>query len=217
MLKIEEKSWLSFLEKRSTKQKKENPLLIMLHGLWSNEKDLFMFSKKLWENLTVLSVQAPHKYNHDSYAWFNVNFWGPNNKKIINHTEAEDSRLQLITFIESVSKIYNTNNIYILGFSQWAIIGSWVSITRPDLIKWLAMFSWRILKQFKNKVLSAENYNNLDILIIHAINDTVLPYQYWIESKLFFESNDIKTVMKKFNYGHSISEESFNIFKEWIK
>ena len=46
------------LIRKSTLQNITSPLLIMVHGYGSNEKDLFSFSRAIQENFTIISLRG---------------------------------------------------------------------------------------------------------------------------------------------------------------
>ena len=50
------------------------PLLLLLHGVGSNEDDLFGLAPYLDERFLIISVRAPNTLGPGSYAWFDVDF-----------------------------------------------------------------------------------------------------------------------------------------------
>ena len=50
------------------------PLLLLLHGVGSNEHDLFELAPFLDKRFLIISVRAPNTLGAGSYAWFEVNF-----------------------------------------------------------------------------------------------------------------------------------------------
>src|SRR6266436_5075172 len=53
------------------------PLLLLLHGVGSNEHDLFALAPFLDERFLIISVRAPNTQAPGSYAWFEVDFTRP--------------------------------------------------------------------------------------------------------------------------------------------
>ena len=49
-------------------------LIILLHGIGANEKDLLELGEIVAPNSIVVSLQAPIALGSDSYSWFNVEF-----------------------------------------------------------------------------------------------------------------------------------------------
>src|SRR5262249_44266965 len=50
------------------------PLLLLLHGVGSNERDLFSFAGLLDPRFRVVSLRAPLVRGPESFAWFDVRF-----------------------------------------------------------------------------------------------------------------------------------------------
>lgn len=78
------------------------PVIILMHGVGSNEKDLFSFANQLPDSFLVISLRAPIELGKDSYAWYHLSF--ENGKPISNPIEAEASRLMIIDFINTLKK-----------------------------------------------------------------------------------------------------------------
>src|SRR6266567_8639210 len=100
------------------------PLLLLLHGIGSNEHDLYGLVPFLDKRFLIISVRAPNTLGPGSYAWFEVDFtpqW-----PAINPAQAEASRLALITFLDEAVNAYNADpkQIYLMGFSQGAIMSA---------------------------------------------------------------------------------------------
>ena len=74
------------------------PLLLLLHGVGSNEYDLFGLAPYLDERFLIISVRAPNTIGPRSYAWFDVDFTpqGP----VIDPAQAEASREAVIAFLD---------------------------------------------------------------------------------------------------------------------
>ena len=70
------------------------PLLLLLHGVGSNEEDLYGLVPYLDKRFLIVSARAPITLEPGSYAWFELTFTpqGP----IINPAQAEASRKKLI-------------------------------------------------------------------------------------------------------------------------
>ena len=63
------------------------PVVILLHGIGSNEQDLFSFADQLPDNYLVVSARAPYAIGKDSYAWYQADF--STDKPVIDAEQAE--------------------------------------------------------------------------------------------------------------------------------
>src|SRR5437879_11293979 len=76
------------------------PLLILLHGVGSNEQDLMGLAPALDGRFLIVSARAPISLAQDAYAWFHIQFTP--NGIVIQPEEAEASRIQLLKCVDEV-------------------------------------------------------------------------------------------------------------------
>ncbi|GAB4186093.1 MAG: phospholipase [Roseiflexaceae bacterium] len=192
------------------------PLLILLHGVGSNEQDLFQLAPQLDPRLLVVSARAPNMRSPGAYAWFEVQFTpqGP----IINPAQAEASRQQLIRFIGEVTEAYQANpqRVYLMGFSQGAIMSASIALTAPELVAGAVLMSGRILPEIKPLIAPAEALRDLPVLLIHGTHDSVLPIQHGRASHQLLSSLPLKLSYHEFPIGHTISPESLATIQQWL-
>lgn len=107
--------------------KRGAPLLLLLHGVGSNERDLLRL-ESYFSDSRIVSVRAPLTLALGRFAWFHVNFTPA---PVHDAAEAETSRQTLITFIDELTMRYGVTHeeVYLLGFSQGAILISSVALT----------------------------------------------------------------------------------------
>jgi phospholipase/carboxylesterase len=65
---------LTQLTRESLPQASNPPLLLLLHGVGSNEHDLFGLAPLLDQRFVVVSLCAPITLGPGNYAWFEVAF-----------------------------------------------------------------------------------------------------------------------------------------------
>jgi phospholipase/carboxylesterase len=113
-----------------------SPLILMLHGYGSDEKDLFAFAEYLPENYTVISVQAPYGLQPMGYAWYAINFDADANK-FSDTQQGIKSREKIKNFITEAIDAYNINpkEVTLFGFSQGTILSFATALTYPHLVK----------------------------------------------------------------------------------
>ena len=192
------------------------PLLLLLHGVGSNEHDLFGLAPYLDERFLIISVRAPNTLGPGSYAWFDVDFTpqGP----VIDPAQAEASRGALINFIGEAITAYGANPklVYLVGFSQGAIISASVALTRPDLVAGVVMMSGRILPQIQPIMAAPEKLEGLPILVVHGIADNVLPINHGRASRQLLASLPVELIYHEYPMGHEVSQESLAEVSSWL-
>ena len=203
---------------REPKIKSEHPpVLILLHGVGSNEKDLFSFANQLPDKYLVISARAPISLGGNSFAWFQVDF--SIGKPVFNFQQEEESRATLIKFISQIKERYsvNSNEIYLCGFSQGAIMSYSIGLTRPDLVKGIAVMSGRLLEEIKPLIASKGKLQSLKVFISHGINDNTLQINYARQSVAYLKLIGINPTYKEYQEGHSINSEMLTDLLNWLK
>ena len=192
------------------------PLLLLLHGVGSNENDLFGLAPYLDERFLIISVRAPNTLGSGSYAWFDVDFTprGP----VIDPAQAEASREALIDFIGEAITAYgvNPNQVYMMGFSQGAIMSASVALTRPDLVAGVALMSGRILPEIQSLMAAPEELEGLPILVVHGVADTILPINHGHASRQLLASLPVELTYHEYPIGHEVSQESLADVSSWL-
>ncbi len=203
---------------REPKIKSEHPpTIILLHGVGSNEADLFSFANQLPEKYLVISARAPISLGGNSFAWYQVDF--STGKPVFNFQQEEESRTTLIKFISQIKEKYsvNSNEIYLCGFSQGAIMSYSIGLTRPDLVKGIAVMSGRLLEEIKPLIATKEKLQQLKVFISHGTNDNTLQIQYAKDANVFLKTLNINPSFKEYQAGHEINNLMLADLINWLK
>lgn len=207
---------LVYLARQPLVQESSPPLLLLLHGIGSNERDLFGLAPFLDERFLILSLRAPIMLEPDSYAWFELVFTpqGP----IINPKQAEASRNTLIAFINGAVETFSANpkQVYLMGFSQGAIMSASVALTRPDLVAGVVMMSGRILPEIEPLVAAPKELQGLPFFVAHGTEDMVLPITHGRGTREILASLSVELVYREYPMGHEVSEESLADATNWL-
>ncbi len=208
---------LHYLLKHPKIESKQTPLLILLHGVGSNEKDLFSFADQFPDNFMVVSARAPFEVGQDSYAWYEVDF--SNGKPVINKEKAEKSRVLILQFIDQLKEKYTFDNkqVYLCGFSQGAIMSYSVGLTSPDKIKGIAVMSGRLLEEVKPLIKPSAQLKQLNVFISHGTKDNVLGVAYAQGSNSYLKELGINSSYKEYPEGHTISNAMITDLISWLR
>jgi phospholipase/carboxylesterase len=208
---------LQYLLRETKVKSPHSPLLILLHGVGSNMEDMFSFANQLPDKYLVVSAQAPIQLGGNRFAWYQVDF--STGKPVFNFEQAENSRNIIISFIEELKEKYavDSNEVYLCGFSQGAIMSYSVALTRPDLVKGVASMSGRLLEEIKPQIVAKEKLSHLKIYISHGSTDNTLPIQYAINANSFLQTLGLSPTFKQYNAGHTINNEMLKDLLNWLK
>ena len=201
-----------FIERKS--KKINSPLIILIHGYGSNERDLFSLIDYFPNDAFVVSLRAPLKLFNDSYAWYDIYLNG--HKKFYDHKAAALVRDELFKFIENLSKNQNidSENITLIGFSQGAILSHAISFSYPEKIKNIMALSGIVDEKIMKKTSLIPKTN---IYISHGTNDNLIDYETSKESLNFYTGNDIEFKFESFEQGHGINQQNLESMMKWLK
>lgn len=206
---------LEYIE-RLPKIKSETPapLLILLHGYGSNEMDLYSFAEELPDEMHIISIQAPHSLGGHSFAWYSINFDADQNK-FSDLDEARDSLDKIETFVNEciAKKNINPKKVFLLGFSQGAILSNALSLKTQNIQYVIA------LSGYLNEDLIPEKIekNTTDYFISHGSVDQVIPVQWARKAPEFFKKHAVNHSYKEYPVGHGVHPQNFYDFKTWIE
>ena len=192
------------------------PVIIMMHGYGSNEADLFSLAQYLPDKFLVVSARGPQTLGAESYAWYQADF--SKDPPLINKEQADSSRKAILDFIDDLQKVhpFDETQIYLVGFSQGAIMAYSLGLTEPHKFKGIAAMSGRILNEMKPIVAPQEKLNGLNIFITHGTIDPVINIKNARESKAFLNTLNIQPIYKEYPEGYTISQQMLEDLVAWL-
>ena len=207
---------LHYLVRQPKKEIENPPLLVLLHGYGSNEKDLFSFAEELPDDFLIISAQAPLSMGFGSYAWYSINF-DDINGKFSDLKEAKESVDKIAIFIDEIKQKYHTNpeKTFLLGFSQGAILSYSLSFFYPNKVQNVIALSGYINKELLPTSISKEI--KTDYYSSHGSVDQVLPVTWARESKPFLDNLGFNSEYSEYPVGHGVAPQNFFSFKKWIE
>lgn len=199
------------------------PLLLLLHGVGSHEADLFALAPTLDRRLLCLSLRAPFVLAPGSYAWFEVelNPVAP----VIDVEQAEESRRRVAEFIPRAVQHYRADpaRVFVLGFSQGAIISLALCLTRPDLLAGVVALSGRTLPELfsqegpmAGRLAPPEALEGLPILVLHGTHDPVLPIHFGRDTRERFDALPVDLRYHELPMAHTVSPEALVLAQRWL-
>lgn len=189
-------------------------LLILLHGYGSNEDDLFSFSEELPDELRIISVRAPYEMGYGGYAWYAINFDADENK-FSDIGQAKQSVQKIAEFIDELKLQYHPTKIFLLGFSQGAILSYSLSLNFPNKVQHVIALSGYLNDELLPQEIS-ENITT-DYYISHGSVDQVIPVSWARKAPEKLTNLSLKNEYSEYPVGHGVAPQNFYSFKAWIE
>ncbi|RYY21966.1 MAG: esterase, partial [Sphingobacteriaceae bacterium] len=195
----------------------EKKAVILLHGVGSNEEDLFRFANRFSEEFMVISARAPHTISPGRYAWFELSYSAAG-KPVINPEQAEKSRLQIHTFIDTLAGQYEIkkSKIFLGGFSQGGIMSYSVGLTFPQNLAGIFILSSRLLPEVKPLIRPREELKALEIFVAHGKNDQVLPLTYAHDALAYLQTLTDKISYNEYDMIHTVGDQELTDLVNWL-
>lgn len=198
---------------RSEARAGKSPALVVLHGLGSNERDLFQLGQLVAPEAVVIGLRAPIARGPNSFSWFPVQFTP--NGPVHDVAEAERSRVRIVEFIRTLREdpAIDAERITLLGFSQGAILSDAIALTEPELISGAVLISGRTLPELK-PVAGAKNRPR--VLVLHGTRDTVLAYENGVRTKDVLANAGYEVEFRSFDAAHEVTEAMVETMRAWL-
>ena len=195
---------------------KPYPLLLLLHGLGSNEDDLFTFASHLDRKLMIVSVRAPYQIGPKKFSWYDLDLNGGD--FIYSFNELKESQYVLLTFLEELKSQYNIeeSKIFLGGFSQGAIMSLATALSHSNEFAGAMVLSGDLLDEVEKEISTKEINPELNIYMSHGRLDQVLSFAEAEKDAKFLNALNIEFQNHWFDSKHSISRENFISLNQWL-
>jgi phospholipase/carboxylesterase len=175
------------------------PVLVLLHGLGANEQDLLGLAPELDPRFELVALRAPNEVGPGRYGWFQTRFTpqGP----VHDVAGAEAARGRVVEALKVLRQ--RTDRLYVLGFSQGAILSLSIVLTEPGLVDGVIAISGRTLDEVSAR--STVHGGGPKILVMHGTRDTVLPWSNAVATRAALEAHGLTFQLEAYDAGHEIS------------
>jgi phospholipase/carboxylesterase len=164
-----------FLEQPSNAGVREPWLLVLMHGVGSNEQDLFGLARLMPPQFHVLSLRAPYVLSPDAYAWFEFQVLA-NGERHINEEQERESRFLVGEMITSASQQLGVppERVVVGGFSQGGIMALSLLLTQPAKVRAAMVWHSRLLPQVVPHIAPPEAFEGKALWVSHGSADNVI-------------------------------------------
>ncbi|MBP0727219.1 esterase [Bacillus sp. RG28] len=187
------------------------PAIFVMHGIGSNEQNMLSLVNGLDDSFFIFSIRG-HLSQPPGFAYFTIQGFGKPHREVF-----DEGVNKLTSFIDYASEQYpiDLNRLYLLGFSQGAILAMTLGVTLGNKIKGIVALSGYI-PLFVKEEYNIDPGENLSVFISHGKMDQVLPFGWGIENVDFFNKLGIPVTFKEYAEGHTVSNENLQDFHQWL-
>ena len=206
---------LAYLIKKPEQVSNNVKAIMLLHGVGSNEQDLFALASQLPKDVFVIAPRGPFAVGVNRYAWYNVDF--SSGRPDINAEQETASRQLIRKFIQEVKEKYSIDELYLGGFSHGAIMSQSIGLIHPDEVQGIISLSGRVLQEIRPLVQHDKYLHQLKVFLAHGVQDQTLPIHFAREAKEYLESLGVQLTYHEYPIGHQVSSEVLKDLNAWMK
>jgi phospholipase/carboxylesterase len=209
---------LQYLLHRPAGSTAHTPVIILLHGMGSNEQDLYSLRTSFPPQYAVASVRAPYVLGDGSYEWFQDAT--TNNRLDGDPQQLASSRARIIRFIDEIVKEYgfDSHQVYLVGFSQGASMSYQVALTAPEKVEGIGVMSGAIFPSFAPLIKSSPALFHLRVFISHGQADDRIPVAYAEEADQTLRGLGLMPEFHVYpGMQHEINRDALQDLVNWLK
>jgi phospholipase/carboxylesterase len=208
---------LKYLVQQPTDKSDHPPVIILLHGFGSNEADLFELRNAFPTNYLIVSARAPMTLEEGAFQWYRHT--EINGQMDGNPQDLEDSVAKVKRFISEIVAKYHADpsRVYLMGFSQGAIMSYEVGLTSPESLTGIGVFSGTIFPSLKPQIKPSSALQKLKIFIGHGTADDRIPYSSATNSVAYLQTLNLAPSFHSYpGMAHQISDDELADVNRWL-
>lgn len=167
---------LTFLNRPAAAGTPQPWLLVLMHGVGSNEEDLFGLAPHVPPQFHVLSLRAPYRMGPGAHAWFAFTV-GLDGSRTIDEPQEAASRALVAQTVDAAARQLGVpaDRVVVGGFSQGGIMSLSLLLTRPELLRAAMVLHSRLLPQVLPLAVPAQALQGRQLWVSHGVQDNVIP------------------------------------------
>jgi phospholipase/carboxylesterase len=190
---------------------KKYPSLFIMHGIGSNEQNMLSLVNGLEEQFYIFSIRG-HLSQPPGFAYFTIQGYGKPHREVF-----DEGVSKLTSFIDYACEQYplDKSHLYLLGFSQGAILAMTLGLTLGSKIKGIVALSGYI-PAFVKEEYKVKPVDEVSVFISHGEMDQVLPFEWGIANEEYFRGLGAEVTFKTYPEGHTVSLRNLQDFTNWL-
>lgn len=192
------------------------PLLLLLHGVGSNELSMASLAGAFDPRFVVISARSPIEMGPFAYGWLHVTFTpqGP----LVDRDEAESAWKQVGRLIDEAVAAYGADaaRVFVAGFSQGGIMALASLLAEPEKVAGVVCMSGRLLPEVLPHAASPARLRDKSVLIVHGTRDETLEVEYGRRAHEALKRFPVDLEYMEFDMGHTTTDESLAAVAAWL-
>lgn len=192
------------------------PLLLLLHGVGSNELSMASLADAFDPRFVVISARSPIELGPYAFGWLHVTFTphGP----MVDRDEAKAAWKRVASFIDEAAAAYDADptRVFVAGFSQGGIMALATVLTAPEKVAGAVCMSGRLLPEVLPHAASPDRLRDKPVLIVHGARDETLGVEYGRDAYATLKPFPLALEYLEFDMAHTTTDESVAAVSAWL-
>jgi phospholipase/carboxylesterase len=208
---------LSFLHRPAAVNEAHPWLLVLMHGVGSNEDDLFALADFVPSAWHVLSLRGPFELGPGSHAWFEFSMAADGTRRIDRLQEAA-SRNAVAHSVLALGRELGVppHRTVLGGFSQGGIMALSLLRTRPVLMQGAMVMHGRLLPEVDTLEGPPEALQGKALWVSHGQQDGVIPLASAQAIRDWATARPLALRYREFPGAHEIRLEELQAAMGWL-
>jgi len=209
---------LKFLAHGAQPGVREPWLLVLMHGVGSNEQDLFGLAPQVPPQFHVLSLRAPLAVGPGSYAWFTFSV-GADGARTIHAAQEAASRPLVAQAVQSAGEQLGVppERIVVGGFSQGGIMSLSLLLTHPALLHAAMVMHGRLLPEVKPLMAPPGDLRGRELWVSHGTEDAMIPLDNARRIRDSVAGLPVALTYKEYPGGHELRPAELRDAMAWLQ
>jgi phospholipase/carboxylesterase len=209
---------LTFLHRPAAATQAEPWLLVLMHGVGSNEHDLFGLAPHVPANFHVLSLRAPYVLGPQSFAWFEFSVTAQGGR-LINEAQEQASRVVVAQTVDAAAQQLGIppQRVVVGGFSQGGIMSLSLLLTQPQLMQAAMVLHSRLLDQVLPQLVAPAQLEGKQLWLSHGTRDQVIALANAHRVRDLVKTLPIVLRYTEFPNAHEITSPELSQAMAWLQ
>ena len=192
-------------------------LLVLMHGVGSNEEDLFGLADEVPAPFHVISLRAPFVLGPGSYAWFEFSV-APDGSRRIHTAQEAASREAIVRTVQAAALQLGVpaTRVVLGGFSQGGIMALSLLRTRPELWQAALVMHGRLLPEVDALAAPSAALRGKQLWVSHGLQDQVIPVASARAIRDLAATGPLTLTYNEFPGAHEIRPAELQAAMQWL-
>lgn len=191
-------------------------LLVLMHGVGSNERDLMGLAPAVPDRFHVISLRAPFTLGPGAYAWFQFEVLPDGSRRIDDAQEEQSRALVDRTVRHAASQLgVAPQRVVVGGFSQGGIMSLTQLVTQPDSLRGALVLHSRLLQKVE-ALAQPPALSGKALWVSHGEQDAVIAPESAAYIRERAEAWGLQVSGADYPGGHEIREQELDDAMNWL-